>query len=526
MRMNTVATRRLLVLSVVEAAPDLAAGWVTAAALDRGFLAGRPGVGVGWLGVLAALYLVRAAATRATFGPLATIVESLRDGLTRRVVYNALHQGADGTGGTVSVARLTGQIDSVRDLAAALLRTARPLAVGLVAAIAGLAGLSPLLALLVAAPLTVALVLFTVLNRRLTALRRETVLAGETVAARAGEMLTAARDITALGAQEAAEDLVGAATELARRALERVGRAAAWRVPVVLVGGYLPLLALLIAGPHLPITPGRVVGAATYLVGSLLPALQLLTSTVGGYWSQLRVGLARLAETAPLPVPLDDPAPAGAVPADRLTGDLTTDELTFSYGAGAEPVLRGLSLRVAYGEHVAITGASGIGKSTLAMLLAGVREPTAGVVRLAGCPAAECRELVALVPQEAYVFPGTVRDNLRYLAPAATDEALTEAATAVGAAALVARLGGFSAVLDDPATDLSGGERQLLALTRTYLAAAPLIILDEATSQLDPAAERTAETAFRHRPGTLLVIAHRPGSADRADRVIELTGVS
>jgi ATP-binding cassette subfamily C protein len=524
MRLNSAAARRLVALSIVEAGPDLAAGWVTAAALDRGFLAGRPATGVSWLGVLAALYLVRAAATRATFGPLATIVESLRDGLTRRVVYNTLHQAANGAGDTVSVARLTGQIDSVRDLAAALLRTARPLAVSLVAAILGLAGLSPLLAVLVAAPLTTALVLFAVLNRRLTALRREAVLVGETVAARAGEMLTAARDVTALGAQEAAEDLIGAANDDARRAVERVGRAAAWRVPVVLVGGYLPLLALLIAGPHLSITPGRVVGAATYLVGSLLPALQLLTSTVGGYWSQLRVTLARLAETAPLPVPVDNPAPVRTVAA--IAADLTTDKLTFAYGVGAEPVLRGLDLRVAYGEHVAITGASGIGKSTLAMLLAGVQEPTAGTVHLAGRPAAECRELVALVPQEAYVFPGTVRDNLRYLAPSANDRVLTEAATTVGAAALVARLGGFDAVLDDPATALSGGERQLVALTRTYLAAAPLIILDEATSQLDPAAERKAETAFRGRPGTLVVIAHRPGSADRADRVIELTGVA
>jgi ATP-binding cassette subfamily C protein len=128
-----------------------------------------------------------------------------------------------------------------------------------------------------------------------------------------------------------------------------------------------------------------------------------------------------------------------------------------------------------------------------------------------------------LIPQEAYVFAGSVRDNLTYLNAAATDTQLHRAVAAVGAEALVARLGGFAAEVT-PA-ELSAGERQLLALVRAYLSPAPLVVLDEATCHLDPAAERRAEEAFAGRGGTLIVIAHRISSALRARRVLVLDDV-
>ncbi|EWM09982.1 ATP-binding cassette domain-containing protein [Kutzneria sp. 744] len=136
-------------------------------------------------------------------------------------------------------------------------------------------------------------------------------------------------------------------------------------------------------------------------------------------------------------------------------------------------MLRDLSLTIPFGDHLVITGASGIGKSTLAALLAGIHEPTAGSVAFAGRPAATLPEgvrnrLVVLVPQEAYVFPGTVRDNLRYLAPRADDDAISHAADRVGLTPLLARLGGLDATVADPGA-LSSGERQLLALARLAL---------------------------------------------------------
>jgi ATP-binding cassette subfamily C protein len=139
-------------------------------------------------------------------------------------------------------------------------------------------------------------------------------------------------------------------------------------------------------------------------------------------------------------------------------------------------------------------------------------------------PAAGLADVRVLIPQEAYVFTGTVRDNLVYLRPDATTGQIDRAVAAVGATELVDRLGGLDA--DVRPGHLSAGERQLLALVRAYLSPAPLVILDEATCHLDPEAERRAEEAFAARDGTLVVIAHRISSALRGRRVLVLDGVT
>jgi ATP-binding cassette subfamily C protein len=204
--------------------------------------------------------------------------------------------------------------------------------------------------------------------------------------------------------------------------------------------------------------------------------------------------------------------------------------VSFAYGGRADPVVRGLSLEVPAGGHWVVVGPSGVGKSTVAGLTAGLLRPTVGEVLLGGRPvagwsAADLARQRTLIPQEAYVFSGTVADNLGYLCPGPTPPAaaLLSAAESVGAGELVDRLGGPEGRVD-PAT-LSAGERQLMALARALLAPAPVVLLDEATCHLDPAAERHAESAFARRPDTtLLVIAHRVSSALRADQVLVLDG--
>ncbi|OMI37940.1 ABC transporter ATP-binding protein, AmfA, partial [Streptomyces sparsogenes DSM 40356] len=222
--------------------------------------------------------------------------------------------------------------------------------------------------------------------------------------------------------------------------------------------------------------------------------------------------------------------------------------VTFAYGDRAAPVVEGLDLDVPAGGHLAVVGPSGIGKSTLAGLIAGLLEPRSGEIRVCGEPvrgpgsasqaASRAGTRAAsrvLIPQEAYVFSGTLADNLRYLcpvrgggtdagpAPVPTDAELAAAAEAMGLDALLARVGGPYAEVDPAA--LSAGERQLIALTRAYLSPAPVVLLDEATCHLDPAAEARAERAFARRPGTtLIVIAHRVSSARRAERVLVMDG--
>ncbi|MGW5656695.1 ATP-binding cassette domain-containing protein [Streptomyces humi] len=205
---------------------------------------------------------------------------------------------------------------------------------------------------------------------------------------------------------------------------------------------------------------------------------------------------------------------------------LALRHVTFAYGPASAAVLDRLDLRVPQGGHLAVVGPSGIGKSTLTAVVAGLLEPAHGEVRVCGhpVPGARAAALRVLIPQEAYVCTGTLAENLGLLrADPVPEPELLAAAEAVGLAPLLERLGGPDAPVR-PAV-LSAGERQLIALARAYLSPAPLALLDEATCHLDPAAEARAEQAFAARPGgTLVVVAHRIDSARRARRILVMDG--
>jgi len=207
--------------------------------------------------------------------------------------------------------------------------------------------------------------------------------------------------------------------------------------------------------------------------------------------------------------------------------DLVLDGVTFSYGRHAEPVVDQLDLVIPEGQHLAMVGPSGAGKSTLAGLLAATHVPDRGEVRLGGVLLGDLDSQTlashrVLIPQEAYVFAGTLGENLRYLNPSATRSELDTAVDALGLRSVVTRLGGYDAAVDPGM--LSAGERQLIAAARAHVTPAPVLILDEATCHLDPAAEERVERVLAARGGTLIVVAHRISSALRAQRVVLMDG--
>ncbi|MCE3553034.1 ABC transporter ATP-binding protein/permease [Pseudonocardia sp. RS11V-5] len=560
----------LLWFSVCEGVPAVVTGRLVATALDDGFLADRPGLGVALLGALLVLALCGALATRQIVPRVARIAEALRDHLVRHVVAATLRSAVAGTapghdgGDAAAVARLTGQVESVRLTGAALLRTARGVAVGLVAGVAGLALLSPVLLALVVPPLVAALLLFGLLLRPLARRQRRTVLAEEAIATETAGVLFGLRDVLACQAGDRAADVLHERIDEQVAATRALGRATVVRILIVALGAQVPLAALLLAGPLLVgngvLTAGELVGATSYLLVSLGPALSSLVHVVGSMALQLFVTVRRLAEidattdgartdgtaaagsergTVPAPRPPARPStePAWArrrhvpvrrlIPVPPVQAGVRARGLTFAYGPHSAPVVEDLDLDLADGEHLAVVGPSGGGKSTLTLLLAGLLPPAAGEVWLGGMPVAALHPRVrhaaiTLVPQQAYLFQGSVEENLGYLTPFADPAAMHRSVRAVGAEELVEGLGGYRGTVV-PAT-LSSGQRQLLALARAHLSRARFCILDEACCHLDPAAEQVAEQAFRERGGTLLVVAHRTGSAARADRVLVLDG--
>ncbi|WP_323450005.1 ABC transporter ATP-binding protein [Streptomyces yaizuensis] len=556
LRARTGAIVRLGGWSLLEFAQTFVGGFAVARALDDGFLAGSTPTGLAWLALAASAALPAALATRGVFARLADLVEPLRDGLVRRASARALHTALTGTrtgGGasTGSVSQVTHQSEIARDGWAGLVLALRSFVFTAAGALAGLAALSPLLLLVVVPPLVLGIGLFLATLPPMAARQRDYLGADEDFAAHAGRTAAALRDIAAAGA---ADRTVAEAEAHARRqaaAARSLARWAAVRIVALAVCGRLPALLLLLATPWLMrngLTGGALVGAFTYLGHSLGPALHALLTLVGTAGGRLVVVLDRFTGPVRLPVPPVPAAAAGARedgPAGTLDGlpgrspkagrpqapgrrpAPATAELrsvSFAYGPAARPVLDRLDLTLRPGDRLAVVGPSGSGKSTLAAVLAGVETPTGGEVRWLGRPARELAPTAVrtLLPQTPYVFSGTLRENLRYLRPEARDRELAATVAAIGLDPVVERLGGLDAPLDP--RRLSPGERQLVALGRAHLTTAPLLILDEATSELDPAAEARAERALAGRAGAVLIIAHRIGSADRAARVLVMDG--
>ncbi|MFD0689756.1 ATP-binding cassette domain-containing protein [Actinomadura fibrosa] len=528
---NRGALARLAGWSLLGAVPTLASGRLVAAAADRGFLAGDAALGLALLGCYALLTACGVAASRQAVRPLAEIVETLRDHLVRAVAEGALRAAVEGRPPGGAVAGITQQAEQARMLAAAALMSVRTVVFGGLAALAGLVALAWTVGAIAAPLLLAAAAVLPALSRAWSVRYRRSLTAQEDLAGLGQRVFSSLRDVRACGAARHTENALDAVLRPSADTAVAVAAVEAARTAVIALAARAPLAVLIVLSPWLVetgrLTPGEVLGAVVYLVSGLEPALRAFTDSVLNTGMELRLLLTRLAAHS-------GPAcrSGGARPVVRTGGravtrfDLSAQDVTFAYPPPAPPVLDGACLAIAEGEHVAITGPSGIGKSTLAALLAGLQVPHHGTVRLGGVPLGELdekwlRTRIVLLPQDGYVVRATVRENLAYLSPGAPDAMLDRAVADLGLGPLVRRLGGYGAAIGRPDA-LSAGERQALVLARAHLAAPPVLILDEATRHLDPPAAERATTALAARAGTLVVIAHRLDAISRADRRIEV----
>jgi ATP-binding cassette, subfamily C, bacterial CydD len=221
----------------------------------------------------------------------------------------------------------------------------------------------------------------------------------------------------------------------------------------------------------------------------------------------------------------------GPVPSDVvLAPEIRFDEVTYRYRPDDPPALDGVSFAVASGETVAIVGPSGAGKTTLASLLLRFADPQEGIVQVGGHDLRELdpqalRRVIGLVPQDTFLFHETVAENLRLARPSAGAEDLGHAVASAGAAGFVGDLPeGYDTIVGERGFRLSGGERQRIAIARALLKDAPILVLDEATSSVDVAAEAGIQGSIDglRRGRTTLIIAHRLSTVRGADRILVL----
>ena len=270
------------------------------------------------------------------------------------------------------------------------------------------------------------------------------------------------------------------------------------------------------------ITQGTIAAYVLYLV-QLFDPIARFSEWLG----EFRQGLAALGKVVGLlqaENAVTERAGAVELPAD---GVLELREVGFGYDSGPQ-VVSDVSLRLEAGEHVALVGVTGAGKSTLAKLLTRQYDPQEGSIALGGVDLRDARleslrHRIVMLPQEGHLFSGTIADNVRLADPGASDEAVVHALDQIGARARFESLPeGIHTDVQTRGVRLSAGERQLVGIARVALADPAVIVLDEATSSLDPATEAAVERALAAvvEGRTVIIIAHRLSTAERADRVV------
>jgi ATP-binding cassette, subfamily B, bacterial len=305
-----------------------------------------------------------------------------------------------------------------------------------------------------------------------------------------------------------------------------------WRMASLsIIFAAIPAIIYLSAG--LPFTAGAIsIGtliAFTTLQNNLFRPITGLLNTSVSVISSLAL-FQRIFEYLDLPVEVDDPAHPVEIDPARVSGHVRLEDVSFAYPGADRPAVSGIDLDIPAGQTLALVGETGSGKTTLAALISRLYDPSSGSVRIDGIDIRDIRlgdlaAIVGVVSQETYLLHTTVRENLRYAKPDATDEQIEDAARAAQIHDLIAGLpDGYDTMVGSRGHRFSGGEKQRLAIARTLLRDPRVLVLDEATSALDTETERAVQKAFDAlaQGRTTITIAHRLSTVRNADQIVVL----
>ncbi|WP_433267892.1 ABC transporter ATP-binding protein [Actinosynnema sp. CS-041913] len=537
-RPHTRAAVLALVIVIAENLAHLAGPLLIAVAIDRGVpaaLDGRPGVLTwcvgGYVGTALAATLLRWSFVRLTGRIGQDLLLDLRERIFRHVQRLSVAFHEKYTSGKV-ISRLTSDVDSLQDLLEEGLDGFFTSMLSVVGISVVMLTLDPPLAMVVLFGFLPLLLLVRWFQRRSTTVYRGTRGAIAKIIVQFVETMNGIRAVQAFRRERRNEKIMGELNARFRDANAEAFRVMAAFTSLVRVIGNVSLAVILalgawrVAGGQLEL---GVLAAFTLYVRRFYDPFDEIAMFANSYASATAAlekisGLLEEKPTVPEP---DDPAPLGDV-----RGQVAFDGVEFRYSASTPVVLPPFDLHVPAGQTVALVGATGAGKSTLAKLVARFYDPSDGAVLLDGVDLrsvtdADLRRAVVMVTQENFLFDGSVADNIALGRPSADRDEVEAAARAVGAHEFITALPeGYDTDVRKRGGRLSAGQRQMVAFARAFLADPAVLVLDEATSSLDVPSERLVqgalETVLADR--TAFIIAHRLSTVLIADRVLVLDG--